>query len=258
MFLRRNFLLWLICFIIIAMPIVAWADDFDDAYIDSYEYYENIMKFEQDKPYDYKLWERNGRFEQKVFEVGFRLLNENKLKNRISFMVLSKKNFINAFAFWPSSNVIVFKQLFPYFDNDDELAALLAHEIGHIQQYDSPKTFCIKLIDIFNFTSKHYEHDADLRGVDLMVNAGYNPVAMVSFLNKLTREDHWLVSGLDYVFWFQSHPNGSKRLRKVYNHILANYPKYLVEGYDNPYYANFLLNAEKDTNIKKIKNKHGL
>ncbi|OGI02292.1 MAG: hypothetical protein A2Y25_10155 [Candidatus Melainabacteria bacterium GWF2_37_15] len=235
-------------FCFLSMPISAWAE------VDEI----NLYFDQQGKPYDYKLWERKGKFEQKTFEVGFRLLNSSEVKNRVAFSVYEKNNLINAYAFWLSSNVIVTEEMFSYIDNDDELAALLAHEIGHIQQYDSIKTFCIKMIDIPNFTSKHYEHDADKRGVDLMANAGYNPLAMITFFNKLSHEDHWFIRKLDKIFWFQSHPTGTKRLAKIYNHILINYPQFITKGYDNPYYANFLMNAEKDENIKKIKDKHDL
>lgn len=218
----------------------------------------SIYIIDETKPYDYRLWQRNGRYEQKVFEVGYTLLNANSSKNRVAFQVFEQKNLINAFAFWPSSNVIIFKQIFPYIDSDDELAALLAHEIAHIQQSDSAKTFWIQTIDILGFTSKHYEHKADLKGVDLMVKAGYNPIAMLTFLNKLAREDHWFIRKLDYILWFQSHPTGSKRLSKIYNHILINYPQFITQGYESPYYVNFLMNSEKNSDINGLRQKHNL
>lgn len=229
------------------MPFKAYAEDFD-------VYFSN----ETDKSYDYKLWERNGRFEQKILDVGFKILNANKVKNRVAFNVYDVKNYINAFAIWPSSRVVILKQMFPYIDNDDELAALLAHEITHIQQNDRTGTFFLKCIDVFGFSSKHYEHDADIKGVDLMVKAGYNPLAMITFLNKISPEDHWIIQKLDYIFWIRSHPTGTKRLEKIYNHILANYPQFIMQGYKSPYYENFLINVEKNPDIQQIKEKNKL
>ena len=55
------------------------------------------------------------------------------------------------------------------------------------------------------------EYEADITGVDLINNAGYNPLAMVSVLYKI---------GGNYVDIIQDHPSGDKRTMYLYNYIL--------------------------------------
>ena len=57
--------------------------------------------------------------------------------------------------------------------------------------------------------SRNDEFEADITGVDLMTKAGYNPLAMVSLLNK--------ISGDAYIDILQTHPSGEKRILNPQN-----------------------------------------
>ncbi len=69
-----------------------------------------------------------------------------------------------------------------------------------------------------------------------MVRAGYNPVAMITLVNKSypQKRGDSLTSNVT-----------SKRLAKIYEHICIKYPYYLVnnEYYHNKSYQNFLLTS---------------
>lgn len=260
MLVKKRFLtiLMLVCVLFASQNVFADEQIDDDHDI---TYYDNIYS-DEGKPYDYKLWERKGKLEQKVLEVGHRLLNANGAEHRVAFFVYRRINFINAWANGSNSKVRVFDDILRYIDNDDELAALLAHEIIHIKDNDHFGHFMLQHLPIVSsILSKHYEHRADTRGVDLMVNAGYNPLAMITFLNKISPEYHWFVRGLDYLccLCLLSHPTGSKRTLKVYEYIEKNYPEYIEQGYDNIYYTNFLFNSSVQyLDIEKIKEKYNM
>lgn len=218
----------------------------------------NVGDTVYEQRYEYnKIWEQNGQMEQKVLEVGFRLLNENKIRQRVHFRIIKKGDEPNANALYLNSTVSIYSAIFPYIDNDDELAAVMAHEITHILQYKGFWNWFIRTLDLI--PSQSDEYDADLGGVDLMVRAGYNPLAMISFQNKLFDENHWFWNFLMGVWGVEkTHPDGSKRLLKVYTHILIYYPSYIAKGYDNIYYKNFLMDSENNKEIQKIKDKYKL
>ena len=64
-----------------------------------------------------------------------------------------------------------------------------------------------------SFNSKKYEYKADLKSVDYMVKAGYNPIYAITVGNKIFDEPLW-DWGIVY-----SHPKGSKRLLEMYKYI---------------------------------------
>jgi hypothetical protein len=97
------------------------------------------------------------------------------------------------------------------------------------------------------FYPKKFEIVADKRAVDYMVTAGYNPVGLITFIQKTSpqaRQD------------FISHKNlTSKRLAIIYEYIFTKYPYYLLH---NPYinseaYQNFLLTSYKNRKMLEEK-----
>jgi predicted Zn-dependent protease len=132
--------------------------------------------------------------------------------------------------------VYVFTGLRKICKTDDELAAILAHEITHAEQHHFAKQYkktskqslgvgifsavlglpniASTALDLLNFGmaqrySRSHEYEADRAGMERMLRAGFNPNAMVNLLDKLSRESQNL-SGLDK--WFGSHPDGPKRV----------------------------------------------
>jgi predicted Zn-dependent protease len=200
----------------------------------------------------------NIKYQKKVMEIGFKILNANRIEKRVIFN-FEKSKTVNAYASPIDRSVTILGGIIPYFDDDNEIAAVLAHEIGHQIDYYGGGSLRILAMNFFPFNTRRYERKADLAGIDLMVKAGYNPVAMITAMNKFAGQDHWLwINPFMYGIFFADHPLTSKRLAYMYEYIYEKYPAYLVQNdyRENIYYQNFLLTSKKDR--EKIRQKHEL
>ena len=84
-----------------------------------------------------------------------------------------------------------------------------------------------------------------------MVKAGYNPIALITFINKAFPQHYQdVISNKNLT---------SKRLAVIYEYIYTKYPYYLAnnEYFENPHYQNFLLNSAYNRKLleTKVKNK---
>ncbi len=182
------------------------------------------------------IWDRNGKYEEKVLSVAGRLLEANKFNRRVAFRVIHK-NIINASTDPRDKVVTVHKGLFPYIDNDDELAFVLGHEAAHAMDAYGGSLKWLSM----NFNSKHYEYKADLMAIDYMVKAGYNPVSAIIVSNKFMDEIQY-----EFGFWV-THPKTSKRLMAMYKYISLKYPGYLKTAKtENAYFKIFKYNCAKE------------
>lgn len=174
---------------------------------------------------------------KRVNTIGAKLLTANKLPSGIKFQV-SEEDHVNAYA-TIDKEIYVYKGLLEFVQNDQELAAVIAHEVGHIINAHCAKQGLINYgADIVTSTSavanskyataintgkelaslkmsRTDEYDADLTGVDLMVKAGYDPKAMVSVLNKICENSFDVLS---------THPSGINRLMNIYDYLAYTYP----------------------------------
>lgn len=136
-----------------------------------------------------------------------------------------------------------------YVTNDEELAAVIAHEIGHIVNSHSAKQTIINSIisSISPSTtnavlstsveaakqlssmkvSREDEFEADLTAIDLLQKTEYNPLALISVLNKICG---------NYVDLVSTHPSGEKRLMNIYDYADYNYPDMVKKGYNTDSY----------------------
>lgn len=162
--------------------------------------------------------DKETKYQKQIMETGFKILNANRIDKRITFRYINN-NKVNAYAVAKGKNVLVFKGILPYFDDEDELAGIISHEIAH--NIDFHMGFWKRLS--MRFAPKKYEIKADKKAVDYMVNAGYDPIAMIIAMNKLTGEPCWFEKS-------SAHPKGSKRLAYVYEYIYKKYPAYLVDN----------------------------
>lgn len=186
------------------------------------------------------FWERTGKYEQKVLETGTKIINANKLDKRIAIQTIREYKIVNAKACPFNKTVYVYYGLIPYIDNDDELAAVLGHEMAHsLDHYGG----FFKWADMA-LNSRTYETKADLVGIDLMVKAGYNPIAAICVDNKWMSERYW-----DGWLW-TSHPKTSKRLMDMYKYIYVKYPWALeTDMVHNVNYENFTYSSQKEINL---------
>ena len=151
----------------------------------------------------------------------------------------------NAFAM-PGGTIVLLDDLVGLAKSDDEIAGVLAHEIGHVAHHHSMQSFYrgLGLIAIASTISgdggqliehavaqlsalqtlsysREFEIEADRYSVILMRRAGRNPVAFVELLERIGRlfsdkdadgEDGDAMAKGD---WRSSHPGNEDRRREV-------------------------------------------
>ncbi len=149
---------------------------------------------------------------------------------------------LNAFAV-PGGYIYVNSGLMNV-STDDELACVLAHEIGHVAARHSVKKLQTalgyqlvlnialgisgqydvgKAVDVmFNLTSLGYSRQDELLADKLAVRyskrAGYDPAGMISFFEKLKEETRTRGAPLRVEF-LSSHPDLDKRIERVQQEI---------------------------------------
>ena len=182
---------------------------------------------------DVDVNERVGRILDRIVAVCDR-------KELVYFIKVIDDDPINAVSL-PGGYVYVFRGLIEKVDNDDELAGVIAHEVGHITarhgvkrmqnayaalilQVASTQTNArvaggvnFALNSLFLEHSKQDEFEADRLGVKYLKKAGYNPKAMVAFLEKLKIEKEKAPRNR-YSYW-RTHPYLSQRISVVNQEI---------------------------------------
>jgi len=149
----------------------------------------------------------------------------------------------------PGGFIWVGSGLFELVDDEDELAAAIAHEAGHavhshaMREYDDQSGGRIfasgyaaaaegdpllentanlfgGLADIVLNASyaEEYEFEADQTGVDLLARAGYDPSAMLRLLNKVKR---YMATSDDPGKYLGGHPPIDERIARVSAYLIA-------------------------------------
>jgi predicted Zn-dependent protease len=194
----------------------------------------------------YKL-DPNPKLTQYVNEVGDTVARKSARPNPFKgyhFAVLDTEE-LNAFA-CPGGIIFITRGLIKTCQNEDQLAAVLAHEVGHVvnkdginsisqarwtqvftamgaeaaRQYGGVAGNLVTLFegsidDVFktivvNGYSRKAEEAADAAALTEMTKAGYNPNAMVILLTTMEAKGKGASSGI-----FKTHPPTSERLAKV-------------------------------------------
>jgi beta-barrel assembly-enhancing protease len=194
----------------------------------------------------YKL-DQNAKLTKYVNEVGDTVARKSSRPNPFRgyhFAVLDTEE-INAFA-CPGGTIFVTRGLIKTCQNEDQLAAVLAHEVGHVvnkdginsisqarwtqvftamgteaaKQYGGVAGNLVSLFegsidDVFktivvNGYSRQAESAADAVALTELTRAGYNPNAMVVLLTTMEAKGKGASSGI-----FKTHPPTSERLAKV-------------------------------------------
>lgn len=188
-----------------------------------------------------------------VNEVGSRVVKTSERGNvNYKFYVLDTP-VVNAFAV-PGGYIYVSRGLLALANSEAEMAAVLAHETGHITARHSAERYSHGVLASLgaaavaatldrpgvgrvaglgsNLYIKSYsrsqEHQADHLGLRYMVNAGYDAHAMGAFLSNLERnslfEDH--LNGVQpgkRFSYFSTHPKTEDRVQQVIEETLQNY-----------------------------------
>ena len=185
----------------------------------------------------------------RIDSVAVKLLNHNKITKRIIFTYdkKEKKKALSTDKALTKRQVIIYDGLYQHVQTDDKLAAMLAREKAiAMKSYDGSFGGWVDSAQVA-LGSKKFETVSDKRAVDYLVNAGYNPLAVIVFINKTCPQKRHDT--------FSRHNLTSKRLARIYEYITYKYPQYLEnnEYINNEYYQNFLLTSVE--NRKKLAEK---
>ena len=183
--------------------------------------------------------------------VGKQILSKNNLPSTTKFVVTETA--VTNSTSNTNDEIYVQKTDLGYTGNDNEVAAVIAQEIGVIINANASKKKLVSNITSAiagNFVDTNLENtalvaneltlnnmsakdqmNADITGVDLMIQAGYNPLAMIVVLGKMPG------STVDIL---KSQPNNFKRSMYIYDYLSYNYHSKVKAGYNCKEYKNFL------------------
>lgn len=183
-----------------------------------------------------------------VQEIGQRLAQQAPRQDvRYTFKVIDAPETVNAFAL-PGGYMYLYTGLMKLCENEAELAGVMAHEIGHVvarhhgerltQQYgfdvltriilgDDPRSTARIAANLagtagFMHFSREAEREADRIAVELLWRAGYNPEAMITFMDKMRREQA-AAGGQRAPAILASHPPTEERIHLL-TQFIQRYP----------------------------------
>jgi predicted Zn-dependent protease len=184
-----------------------------------------------------------------VDKVGMKLVNSSRAANtdyRFDFHLLADSRTINAFAL-PGGQIFITAALFKLLQSEDQLAGVLGHEIGHVvgrhsnEQMAKSKAISgifqgigMAMSDGHSNSSMQMaqqvgalinmkygrddENESDSLGVRFLIDAGYDPEAMVGVMEILEKAG----GGSRQAEFTSTHPNPGNRIE----HIRAEIAKY--------------------------------
>ena len=183
-----------------------------------------------------------------ITRIGWQLSQHAHRKLPYQFHYIPDPHFINAFAL-PGGHVYVGAGLLSLMDSEDELAAVMAHELEHIDHYHCaervqqeealrkiPLGGLVAIpIEIFEAGySKDQELEADREGTRLAVAAGYSAVGAIRMFETFDRlfkeyhekaatpqEEMSQVAQQTLEGYFRSHPLPSERIAQVQKMIAS-------------------------------------
>ena len=196
--------------------------------------------------------EKENKIQTRINNIGTKILNANKIEQRVTFVYdeNGKKCILKEDRTITKRQVVVFGNAYKNIESDDELAAYISREIpAAVRSYDGLGNGWLSSIKM-KAAPKKYELVFDKLAVDYMVKAGYNPLGLITYIQKTypqTRQDT-----------ISNHNLTSKRLAYIYERIYTQYPSFLVNNtyLKNEYYQNFLLTSQSNREkvLEKVKN----
>ena len=191
--------------------------------------------------------------QQFVKQVGQRIVQASdagKTPYQYDFHLLAHQEIVNAFAL-PGGQVFITEALFSKLENEEQLAGVLGHEIGHVvARHGAQRIAKMELTEgltgaaviasgdyntaeaarmIGNLINMSYGRDQELQsddlGVRFMVDAGYDPNALIGVMHILANAG----GGQNQPEFFSIHPNPENRVQRIREAILKYTGKPAVE-----------------------------
>ena len=205
----------------------------------------------------------NPEIEAWLNQIGSQLAKTPQANAYPYYFRLVNEESINAFAL-PGGPMFVHTGLIKAADNEGEVAGVLAHEMSHValrhgvSQMGRSQTWqtilglagtaagmtnsgagslvgtavnsggSLGVGALLSKYSRDSERDADLNGARMLAAAGYNPLEMAHFFEKLEAQSHDRPQGLEA--WFASHPPSGRRVEEVSEDIKFYPPRQYGEG----------------------------
>jgi len=221
-----------------------------------------------------------------IRNIGHKLASYTGNNRQYSFYVIDDNN-INAFA-GPNGVIGIHTGLITACDTEDELAAVIAHEISHVTQnhlsrryeYSStegslntiatliaailigtqdPSAGIATLMGGMGYNiqqqlknSRQHESEADAIGIELLYKTGYNPHAMGDFFSRLSKESQLDTIKVPEIL--RTHPVSEHRLAEAENRA-QNLPQ--KKEIEPKSYLNYIKNRilfKQNTQITHSKN----
>ena len=197
--------------------------------------------------------------QKRVTDVGQKIADVcDRSELTYSFVVLEGKELdederYNAFAL-PGGYVYIFKEMVNFTSSDDELASVLAHEIGHIVARHSMKRLqesigmaglsligaiaqsdgatqrntSLAITQLMMSYSRQAEFEADKLSIKYLEKAGFDSGAAVSFVDKMLEKN--LKGAIRQYRYFRTHPYASERKAMLNKEIKG---KFAFDDYIN-------------------------
>ncbi len=202
----------------------------------------------------------NNPHTQEVEKIGNYLVDHSDAKKspwKFKFHLLADTETVNAFAL-PGGQIFITSGLYDKLQNEAQLAGVLGHEMGHVIERHTAQQMAKNqlgesLVVAVGATSsdsqasayapaiiaslvnqmvqlrysRHDESEADLWGIKIMSDSGFNPWAMIDVMEILKAAGN---SGHSMEI-FQTHPNPDLRIRQIRSYLEKHPPKTgLTEG----------------------------
>jgi beta-barrel assembly-enhancing protease len=195
----------------------------------------------------------NPEIENWLNQIGQKLAKTPQANAYPYYFKLVNDDSINAFAL-PGGPMYVHTGLLKAADSEAEVAGVLAHEMSHVAlrhgaaQISKQQTYgtlfqilgaaagtltadkngnCGLICQITQTGtslgqnsllmkfSRGYEHDADLNGARMMAAAGYDPIQLPQFFEKLEKSQGTVSEPKGLALWLSSHPGTGNRIQYV-------------------------------------------
>ena len=207
----------------------------------------------------------NPEIEAWLNQIGNQLAKTPQANAYPYYFRLVNEDSINAFAL-PGGPMFVHTGLIKAADNEGEVAGVLAHEMSHValrhgvSQMGRSQTWqtilglagaaagmsnsgagtligtavnsggSLGVGALLSKYSRDAERDADLNGARMLAAAGYNPLEMAHFFEKLEKEHDSSSRPKGVEAWFASHPPSGRRVEAVSEDIKFYPPRQYSDG----------------------------
>lgn len=185
---------------------------------------------------------------ERVSRVGTAIVSRSSASRtpyKYSFYLLADPKTVNAFAL-PGGQIFITQALLRLLESEDELAGVLGHEVGHVlarhsAEHLAKQQLTQSIIGAVAIGSGSYETaqlaqlagslvnmkhgrddelESDTLGLRLMREAGYEPRALISVMQKLEKAS----GGSRQPEFASTHPNPGNRIARIKEQLEKNAP----------------------------------